>query len=568
MTTRWRRAAGCAASGVLAVYLLLLLGGYTGFSFTARSRVTVYMYSPGPVTGGVLVDSLIVSVLGFVALWGGGWRLGGALGFALGVAAAGVLGASAPPWAAGILLGLAAAYASAAAAAKGGCRSRFMDAVGAALLAVEAVGAVGAVLYAVGAGPVWPVVAERRLWGPVAVAAPLLVAAAGVAWLVSLATPGRLHEAAGGILGRLRRLFADSSRRYGAWWAAAGILVVAAWVAAAHSRLLNPKGAPVSVDTFFYTRFLVDAERHGLRWVLAHYRGLARPLYLAVIYAAWRLSGLSPFTLMDIVHPVAAAALLAASSYLVARRRGMEREAGLAAFLAATGPTMATFLLSGYQANSAALPLALLYLASPPLWLLTLLMTLTALIHPWTHVVYTAALTLDEARRRGWRAALRAAGLGAAVFLAAEAVNRALAGVSAAAATTSPLIHGTAVMKPLYGLYRGLLVWTWGAPMEAPWIVLLGAAYPWYTVAAAVEAAVSPGLVFGGIVVAHRLFLDIPFWLPAASAASRLRSRLLRAALIAATLAGLAYMLAAAAPLTGKLWWNILYHGAPAPPRR
>ncbi len=567
MAARWRRAAGCAATGVLAVYLLLLLGGYTGFSFTTRSRVTVYIYSPGPVTGSVLMDSLIVSVLGLLALWGGGWRLGGALGFALGVAAAGVLGASAPPWAAGVLLGLAAAYASAA-ATRGCCRVWFLDAVGATLLAAEATGAVGAVLYAAGAGPVWPVETERRLWAPVAVAAPLLVAVAGVAWLASPVAPRWLRKVTGGLLERLRRLFADRPRRYGAWWIAAGILVVAAWVAAAHSRLLNPKGAPVSVDTFYYTRFLLDAERHGLRWVLTHYRGLVRPLYLAIIYVAWRLSGLSPFTLMDVVHPVAAAALLAASSYLVARRRGMEQEAGLAAFLAATGPTMATFLLSGYQANSVALPIALLYLASPSLPLLILLMILAALIHPWTHVVYTAALAVDEARRRGRRAALKSAGLGAVVFLAAEAVNRALAGASAAAATTSPLIHGTAVMEPLYGLYRGSLIWTWGAPMEAPWILLLGATYPWYTVAAAVEAAVSPGLVFGGTVVAHRLLVDTPFWLPAASAASRLRSRLLRTALIAATLAGLAYMLAAAAPLTGKLWWSILYHGAPAPPRR
>jgi len=555
-----RRLAGWAA-GLLAVYLLLLLGGVIPFSLN-KGRVTYLVEALYPVTGSWVLDGSLVSLAVSLVVAGcRGWRP--ALVLVALLLPASVLLSAAPAWAVAAGLAMLSSYAVSL-ALSGGCSEGLVDAASAAIILVEAL-AVGATLAYLAsprrllrvAEKAW--LLERRLWSPVAALAPPLLVAAGTAWLVSTLLPG----AAGWVerrLGVLRRLRALAPRgggggcAAGPYWLPLAVLYAVFLVAIPHLPTVNPRGLPVSVDTFYYTAFVVYAEKHGLLEALHKFAGMARPLYLACLYALWRLLGVSPFTLFDIIHPVVSGALLAAASLYVARRRGGVCWAGYASVLAVAGGWYATFLLSGFQANSVALPLALLYFAASSWRWLAADMVLTALVHPWTHAVFTAGLALDRLRAGDRGGAARALVLGASALLIAASVS-ALFGGSLFGSVARPLLN-SAQPLPRSGLYSGLMLWSWGSLLAAPWM-MLAAASPLYTPAHAVLAATGPMLLFVDAVVVHRLVLDTPLWLAAASLLPRLPRRL-RAALLLASLAGGLYAAYSAKPLAGELWWRIL----------
>ncbi len=553
-----RRLAGWAA-GLLAVYTLLLLGGVVPYSFN-RGRVTYLVEALYPVTGSWALDSLLASAA--AALVAAGCRgPRQALVLAAPLVAASLLLPQAPAWAATAGLAMLSSYAVSLAVSEG-CREGILDAAAVVIILVEGMAIAATVAYFASpsrwlpaAEEAWLI--ERRLWAPVAALAPPLLAVAGYAWLASTLFPwvaGRVERRLG-LLRRLSGLLArEEACARGPGWVLAAWLYAAVLVALPHLPGVNPRGAPVSVDAFYYTAFLLYAEKHGLVAALHRFAGMARPLYLAALYAAWRLSGLSPFTLMDIVHPLAAGLLLVASSYYLASRRGGRCWAGYAALLAVAGGWYATFLLSGLQANSIALPLALLYLAGLSTPWLAADMVLVALIHPWTHVVLSAGLIVDKLRNGDRGAAARAAALAATALVLAAVVSAAFGGFLFGS-VARPLVR-SAQPLPRSGLYSGLMLWSWGSLLASPWMMLPAAA-PLYTPAHAVLAATGPLLPFVAGVIVHRLVLDTPLWLASAALLPRLPRRL-RAALLLASLAGGLYAAYTARPLTGELWWRIV----------
>ncbi len=552
--------AGGAAAGMLAVLAMLEAGGLVPVSVTTR-RATFLVYQYVPVTGSWLLDAAAVSLLGLVALrCGARMGPGAALGYLVAGLALGPLLAAAPP-AVGPLAVSALAVSTAVRAARAlleescGWRGLALGA-GLAIVVVEAalVSAIGA--YYVDPSLAWAVqrvlLVERRLWAAAMVSAPFLAAMFGLLWLCCLVArllgkdrvcplrPQPPSPGAGRGLGR------------------SGVALAAALAVAAvllpHLPSVNPDGRPVSVDTFYYARFLEAADKYGLCWALRETHGLARAGYLALLYAIHKVTGLDPYVLMDVVHPLVAGLGLAATAYLVAERR-LGCCGGEAAVLAVTGGQFATFLLSGLQANSVALPLALLYLVSGGARLAAL-MAMAALIHPWTHVVYATALVYDKLWIGDRRGAASAAVLAAAAIIASDAVNRVLAASPAATLVVRPLAGGIERAEPLAGAFYGSLLWSWGSLTTSPWVMAAGAAAPFYTPAAAAEAvAASPSLLLYRV-IAHRLLLDVPFWLPAALLLQRLPWEL-RYPLLVAAAAGLMAAAYYAVPLEGPLWEGI-----------
>jgi hypothetical protein len=544
------RIAGWAA-GLLAVLAMAEVGGFFPASVTGRDRVTFLVYQLSPLTGSWLLDAAAAGVLGAILLACSGYtRPGGALGYLASALAAGLLLVAAPGWAGVAVVTLLAA--APLLAAHRGIRPRFaLEAAGLAIALLEAAAATAVLLYFAEPGYAWLVDAvtlrERRLWSLPAAAWPLLAPVAGAAWLACIAA--RLRSP--GARCPLDRLQAPRGRG-GRLLLAAGLLLALLLVALPHLPTVNPRLQPVSVDTFYYSRFLEAADRYGLSYALAATHGLARSAYMVALYLVHRLTRLDPYTLMDIVHPLAAFTLIVLSAARLAEKR-LGCCSGEAALLAAAG-WLPTFLLSGLHANSLAAAVALQYFALGSAGLAAA-MLVAALIHPWTHLVYSAGLAADRLWRRDLRGAAAAALLAAAAFAASDAVNRVLAGYAAAAAVTGSLQGGLG-REPVRGAVYGALLWSWGSLDAAPWVQAAGAVAPLYTPAAVVEAVAAPPALAANRVIAHRLFLEIPFWLPAAAAAALLPRRL-RLGLLAAAAAGALLAAYYAAPLHGPLWEGI-----------
>lgn len=170
-----------------------------------------------------------------------------------------------------------------------------------------------------------------------------------------------------------------------------------------HLPAVNPEFEPVSVDTISYGAFFEEVEADGLTEAISTKR--SRPLYLLFLYYAWIASARNTMLLMDIIHPIVALTLLIAASFYAGRKLHSWRVAGFNAVLIPLGYVLPVFFAGGYQANSLALTTALLSLTIDAekragLAKLTLLMTLTALLHPWTHLMYAAALIAYRYRER------------------------------------------------------------------------------------------------------------------------------------------------------------------------
>ncbi|RUM46989.1 MAG: hypothetical protein DSY37_03860, partial [Hyperthermus sp.] len=390
----------------------------------------------------------------------------------------------------------------------------------------------------------WIVVREERVWCVLSWAAPLMLVAVGFAWLLGLLR-GR-----DGVVGGLFPWYSPG----GLLGARAGLVLglVFAWLAVLlpHLPTVNPGGLPVSVDTFYYTLFLERADGLGLSSALREV-SMARPVYMVMLYGLHRLVG-DPFLLMDVVHPLLAYSLLVVSVYRAAGRLLGEGYAGFAALLAGLGHAVTAFTLNGLQANSLALVFAIQLLVVESTAALALLMLLVALIHPWTHVMYSAGLILYRWRSRSLRAALKTAGLAAATLALAELAARALAGEGVVAATAKPLAPG----RPLLGLLRGLHAMGWGSALNAP-IYVMAALSPSPPAAAYLLAASSPLLLLGSITITHRLLVNTPLELLAARLLASLPKQL-RLALLLAAASRYLVLLAAAQPLTGSLWWSII----------
>jgi len=320
-------------------------------------------------------------------------------------------------------------------------------------------------------------------------------------------------------------------------------------VLALHSPVMNPGMKPVSVDTYYYWRFFLAADRFGLSEALAMTRAMARPLYLIALYSAYKAVQ-DPVLLLDILHPIAALTMLVASSYIAAKRF-CPKAALLAALLTALGPNVVTFIAGGFQANSIALPLAILALSIDAQDLRgvstkALLYLAVALIHPWTYVMYAAAEALLWLAKRDLHRFLLFTSLLLLIHIVSEAVaNTLVAGASPTVAVTKTLSHGLS-LGGLRGVVEGMELWTWGS-MENPFIGVAAALATSYTLPVAAPLAVSAPIALvakPGIVL--RILLNIPLGLLAAIGLAQ-RSR---EVVLAVTIAAIAQTLSLLCGLT------------------
>ncbi|MEB2835851.1 MAG: hypothetical protein GSR80_000995 [Desulfurococcales archaeon] len=535
------------AAGALGVYALY----YASYGLlpgpVARGRVVVYLVNSKPLLG---LPQLDLIVLAGLLAYAASRRRGGPalLGLLLAFAGYTIYTLTMRPWA-------LALYSPAAALGLAAYRGRGLGWVASstALAAslVEALGLAGGLSYfALGrwAGPAWAlVVRERLLWAALTwVLAPLAVIV-GLAALAAilLGRPG-IHESLRRLLlggrappGRVGRLGSPGGECGWCPWSVVASAGLAAFlVALPHLPTVNPGGAWVSVDTRYYMGFLSLARSQGLRAGLEAYSGMARPAYLALLYLAAGL--VDPRILVDVIHPIAALTLLAAASYVAVSRLAGPRAGALAALLAASGRTAATFIIGGFQANSIALPLALLMLAAPPGSLaLPVLAALVALVHPWTYVMYAAAYPLAHRRslkEPGRLAALLALLVGA--LLLAEAAQRLAApGASAVGPVASSLEPLALKPEPApLNVFHALTLWTWGSQDQAP-LLLAGLLAPpgplWAPLAAS-----SPLLLALPAMLAHRILLNAPIEQLAAIQAGESRDPAIKAFLLLAALAG------------------------------
>ncbi len=389
------------------------------------------------------------------------------------------------------------------------------------------------------------------LWAPLAWVIPVMLVALGTSWLYRMLRGKNVVA-----VFPLKQVYAKTSRERENMNInpLIGLMVglLLAWLAVIlpHMPTVNKGFLPVSVDTFFYTKFLWYADKHGLEEALRRFHGMARPLYLIVLYKVYRTIG-DPFILMDLLHPLLAYSLLVLSSYFVASRICGKECAGLAAILAGSSHIIATFTHSGLQANSIALPLALLYFVlSKPL--LITVMIFVALIHPWTHVMYSVSFVLYTFRKKGIREAPMVGGIAVIAMAIAEATSRILVASSVVEPTSRPLL----IYEPLRGLYYGLYLVSWSSALNPPiYVTALMGAMP--LTAASILASYSPLLLFVNRYAVHRLLVNTPFELASAKTLSGLWKR----AGLAFLLSSIAYyfiLLSYAYPLTMEHWWEII----------
>jgi hypothetical protein len=246
--------------------------------------------------------------------------------------------------------------------------------------------------------PFQVVLRERVVWSPLEWASPVLLIAG--MWIALI----------GGFLRRPIPQFFKSPSRVARedesgsiWLLALALIFTTLMVVLPHLPTVNMEFKPVSVDTALYKILFARAGDGGFMAML----GISpeRPVFIFIAYHLWRMLSGDTVLLMDLVYPLIALTTLSAASYYAGLRLGGSSTAGWASLLVPLGYAVPAFIGGGFQANSLALTPAILALTiearSPRDALkLSLLLSLTALLHPWTYSMYSAALILRALRDR------------------------------------------------------------------------------------------------------------------------------------------------------------------------
>jgi len=174
----------------------------------------------------------------------------------------------------------------------------------------------------------------------------------------------------------------------------AGLVLSVAMGLIPYAPTLNPEQRPVNVDWIYYYRWLTQMTGGNFSVLLTC---SDRPLYLLLLYTAWRISGVDPKALA-LYHNVALLPLYTFSLYLLAKRWLGERVAGYTALLAPFSPVLLSFIYGGFQANLFTISLVYLSLyllaGSRREAFLGLAILFTAMfMHGWTWTQYTFILT-------------------------------------------------------------------------------------------------------------------------------------------------------------------------------
>jgi hypothetical protein len=273
----------------------------------------------------------------------------------------------------------------------------------------------------------------------------------------------------------------------------------------------------VSVDTYYYALFLQRADSLGL-WEALRVHNPDRPVYLILIYLLHRVFP-DPVVLMDIIHPIAAIELLVIASHYASKKLyGSSSISCLwIPLMVASGHSAYGFIAGGYQANSLALPLAIMLLARGADIYSYLLLQSIALIHPWTFAMYSGSWILPSiASRRLCETAKRFLVVLLSLVVG-EAVNRSLfgGGVFSSVVTVAYQAIGHIYSgNPIVNIYYGYALYAWGSIYLPPiasltlYSILRGLPTSLYSIlfVASLGSTVSlgdPGLI-------HRIYLNIP----------------------------------------------------------
>ncbi|NPA23965.1 MAG: hypothetical protein GXO23_06710 [Crenarchaeota archaeon] len=165
--------------------------------------------------------------------------------------------------------------------------------------------------------------------------------------------------------------------------------------------LVNPSGVPISVDTYYYYRWLVTIERHGIAYAYVTDMGL-RPIYLTLLYLI-HLAGV-PIWAVSMYHIVPLLILFTITTYFFTKAIFKnDLIAAFATFVCPLSISFITFLYGGFHANLFALSLLMICLIllfsardvrSPRFVLSCIISILVLFIHPWVWVQLTAGLVI------------------------------------------------------------------------------------------------------------------------------------------------------------------------------
>jgi len=293
------------------------------------------------------------------------------------------------------------------------------------------------------------------------------------------------------------------------------LMLTAAIVILPHLPTVNPQFKPISVDTSYYTSFLREAENIGLTEALAK-AGSGRPLYLLTLYNLWKILGIDPVFLMDLLHPLMALTALTLTSFYTAYKLNGEESAGWAALLTPLGYTATGFLAGGFQANSVALTPALLTLTvnpeNPKKWiLLTALLTLTGLIHPWTHLMYSAILAAYNLKDKGKLLTVVAAS--ALSYCIVYTVNTALTPSYRVETPVKPLVSRVEI-HPIRSWFNAVRLWIWNTLSNPIYLSTVLLEPSLQTISAI--GVIAPLTIFLSPNLICRLILNLPLQLQAA----------------------------------------------------
>ena len=348
----------------------------------------------------------------------------------------------------------------------------------------------------------------------------------------------------------------------------ASLMIPPIFIVLTHLPSVNPGLYPVSVDTYFYTKFLQEAGSHGLHNALEK-NYPERPLYLLMIYYL-NMAIREPVILLDIVHPIIAIDLLVITSYIVSKKLYGPKYSGWIALFTASGHATYGFIAGGFQANSLALPFALLLMISRPGIYSLILLILIAMIHPWTFAMYACSWILFHIIARNWKGAIMGLIMVITIVGVGEALTRNLSGGSIASPIINTIMYGinkliniVRIGNPLENIYLGYTLYAWSSiyvpPIALMTIYSIYRGLPRELASIALVSSVAAIATQSDLSLIYRVYLNTPLEImikPALEDSEKI-SRYARLAIFIITIAYGLTILIGLTPLKGDPWERI-----------
>jgi len=317
-----------------------------------------------------------------------------------------------------------------------------------------------------------------------------------------------------------------------------------------HTPTVDPVREPISVDTFYYMKFLNYARIHSLAEALRAFHAMARPLYLLAVYGIVHV--VPPKLFLDIIQPAITSVALVAVCTLMAARFGGPRAALYSALLVGGGRQVLTFVAGGFQANALALPIALATALVSRFTAYTTLLSVAALIHPWTALFVGASMAFLAWFRSGLRDACKRLAAVAIAVGASSLVDQLVGYTSVPHAIASVMTRASP--NPVLNLFRGVAIWTWSTLLNPPTQLVSSLCFV-PTPIAAMLALLSPLTLVNSLVV-YRALLDTPLEVQASIALARL-DKILAVSMVISSIVYTLTIEIGLTPLTGPVWESI-----------